>query len=231
MVHWLYTRVIRPSILHGALVWWPKFKQKTTKMQLGRIRRMALPAITGAMKLTPTAAMEVLLNLTALDLLIMAEVRLALYRLHIPKQHTHFKTELRMLSIWKIVGDPILDMRSDHTTPIYYYSKTFKVIIDQDYWRIKDPAFPEHTLIWYTDSSRADSGTGSGICGLSFPLGKFATVFQTEIYAILQCACENIRRAYKNKWILILSDSQAALKALSSPKVTSRLVAECLDAL
>jgi ribonuclease HI len=65
----------------------------------------------------------------------------------------------------------------------------------------------------------------------SFPLGKFATVFQTEIYAILQCVCENIRRTYKNKRILIFSDSQAALKALSSPKVTSGLVSECLDAL
>jgi hypothetical protein len=62
-------------------------------------------------------------------------------------------------------------------------------------------------------------------------LGNFATVFQTEIYAILQCACENIRRAYKNKRILILSDSQAALKALSGPKGTSELVAECLNAL
>jgi len=40
-----------------------------------------------------------------------------------------------------------------------------------------------------------------------------------------------IRTAYKNKRILIFSDSQAALKALSSPKVTSGLVAECLDAL
>jgi len=28
MVHWLYTRVIRPSILHGALVWWSKAMQK-----------------------------------------------------------------------------------------------------------------------------------------------------------------------------------------------------------
>jgi len=64
-----------------------------------------------------------------------------------------------------------------------------------------------------------------------FPLGKFTTVFQTEIYAIMQCGCENIRRAYKNKRILIFSDSQAALMALSSPKVTSTLVAECLDAL
>ena len=96
--------------------------------------------------------------------------------------------------------------------------------------------FPEDALIWFTDGSRANSGTGSGIFGLrpnrsfSYPLHKFAMVFQTEIYAILQCACENIR-AYKNKRILIFSDSQVALKALCSPKVTSGLVAECLDAL
>jgi len=56
-------------------------------------------------------------------------------------------------------------------------------------------------------------------------------VFQTEIYIILQCAYENIIRAYKNKQILIFSDSQAALKALGGPKVTSGLVAEYLDAL
>jgi hypothetical protein len=57
------------------------------------------------------------------------------------------------------------------------------------------------------------------------------SVFRTEIFAILQCACENIRRVYTHKRILIFSYSQAALKALSSPKVTSRLVAECLNAL
>jgi hypothetical protein len=62
-------------------------------------------------------------------------------------------------------------------------------------------------------------------------LGKFATVFQTKIYAILQYACENIGSTYKHKQILIFSDSQAALKALGNLKVTSELVAECLDAL
>jgi ribonuclease HI len=96
---------------------------------------------------------------------------------------------------------------------------------------------PEDSLVWFTDGSRMPSGTGSGIFGarpntsLGFSLGKFATVFQTEIYAILQCACENIRRAYRNMRILIFSDSQAALTALVGPKVKSHLVAECLNAL
>jgi ribonuclease HI len=128
-------------------------------------------------------------------------------------------------------------MWSDYTIPVDRHSKIFNVIIDRDYWRNKDRTFPEDALILFTDGSRAGSGTGSGIFGIrpnrsfSFPLGKFATVFQTEIYTILQRACENIRRAYKRKWILIFSDSQAAFNALSSPKVTSGLAAECLDAL
>jgi hypothetical protein len=46
MVHWLYTRVIRPSI--GTLVWWSKAMQQTAKIQLGRIQRTICLAIMGA---------------------------------------------------------------------------------------------------------------------------------------------------------------------------------------
>jgi hypothetical protein len=90
------------------------------------------------------------------------------------------------------------------TIPIFKFSKYFNVVIDAEYWRNKNPSFPEDVLVWYTDGSRIDSGTGSGIRGIRpnrgycFPLGKYATVFQTEIYAILQCAYENIIRAYRN---------------------------------
>jgi len=183
MVHWLYTRVIRPSIFYGALVWWPKVIQKTTKIPLGRIQRMACLAITGSMKSTAIAAMDVLLDLTPLDLLIIAEARMALHRLQILKQPAVPKSVAGLLSIWKNVSDPILDMRSDYTNPIYHYSKIFSVMIDWDYWRNKNPLFPEDALNCFTDGSRASSGKGSGIFGLRanrsfyFPLGKFSTVF------------------------------------------------------
>jgi len=177
-------------------------------------------AIMGAMKLTPTAAMEVLLNLTPLDLLIMAEARMALYRLHILQQPAAPKAVAGLLSIWKNVGDPILDTLSDYTLPVYHHSKIFI----WDYWKNKDPVFPEDALIWFTDGSRANSVTGSGIFGLrpnrsfSFPLGKLATVFQTKIYAILQCACENIRRAYENKRILFFLIARLHLRHLAVQK-------------
>ena len=129
---------------------------------------------------------------------------MALYRLHIIKQPAEFKAEAGMLSIWKNVSGPLLEMRADQITPVYYYSKVFIVVIYCDHWKNKDPLFPEDALIWFIDVSKANLGTGAGIFGLrpnssfSFPLGKFSTVFQTEIYAILQCAYENIRRTNKN---------------------------------
>jgi hypothetical protein len=161
MVHWLYTRVIK-SIFHAALVWCPKVKQKSTKIQWGRIQRMACLAITGAMRTTPTTAMEVLLNLTLLDLLITAKAKMVLYRLHILKQASVPKTVLGLLTIWKNVGDPFPDIQSDYIIPVCH-TKNLMVIIDQEYWKNKDPVFPDDALIWFTDGSRANSGTGACI--------------------------------------------------------------------
>jgi hypothetical protein len=56
-----------------------------------------------AMKLTATAAVEVLLNLTPLDLLVMTEARMALYRLQILKQPTVPETVSGLLTIWKML--------------------------------------------------------------------------------------------------------------------------------
>jgi hypothetical protein len=146
------------------------------------IQRMAYLAITGAMRSTPTAAMEVLLNLTPLDLVIMAEARMAVYRLQNTSQSSAFKAETGMLSIWKKVSDPILEMWADHIIPYFNHSRTFKVIIDWDYWRNVDPVVLEDSLVWFTDGSRMHSGTGCGIFGvrpnwrLSFSLGIFASL-------------------------------------------------------
>jgi hypothetical protein len=71
------------------------------------------------------------------------------------KQPAVPKAAAELLSIWEDVGDPILDMRSDYTIPVYHYSKILYVKIDRDYWRNKNPVFPEEAVIWFTDGSRA----------------------------------------------------------------------------
>jgi hypothetical protein len=76
--------------------------QKSTKAQLGRIQRMACLAIIGAMKSTSTAAKEMLLNPTPLELLIMAEVRMALYRLHTSRCNGEL-TDLPSLELYSLI--------------------------------------------------------------------------------------------------------------------------------
>lgn len=78
-----------------------------------------------------------------------------------------------------------------------------------------------------------ETGAGAGIHGerprasISLSLGQHPTVFQTEILAILECVRENVNRRYVNQQISIATDSQAALKALASNRVSSRLVWNC----
>jgi hypothetical protein len=86
-------------------------------------------------------------------------------------------------------------------------------------------------LIWYTDGSRIQDGrTGAYVYGqsegrrLSISLGKYVTVFQAEIYAILACVCEIESRVRSETYVSICYDSQAALEALQAVKTTSPLV-------
>jgi hypothetical protein len=66
---------------------------------------------------------------------------------------------------------------------------------------------------------------------LSFSLGKYTTVFQAEVYAIMACTLENLDRNYRNRNIYILSDSQVAIKALDSYQINSKLVWDCHQSL
>jgi hypothetical protein len=91
-------------------------------------------------------------------------------------------------------------------------------------------------LVWFTDGSKMREGTGTGIYGqsvgrrLSLPLGRYTTVFQAEICAILACVYKIQFQNRPEKYLRICSDSQAALKALQAVR-TSSLVHQCQKAL
>ena len=94
-------------------------------------------------------------------------------------------------------------------------------------------------VICFTDGSRisATGQTGAGIYIQTdqkeylYKLGCRCSVFQAEIYAILQCAKLCCLLSSNNVSVAIYSVSQAALKALMSPKVNFALVAETVGAL
>lgn len=72
--------------------------------------------------------------------------------------------------------------------------------------------------------------TGAGIyCekptyNVSVSLEFYTNVFQTETYTKEICSRENIRRRYRGQKILILIDSQVAIKALMTYLSHSKLI-------
>ncbi|XP_016843264.1 uncharacterized protein LOC107981597 [Nasonia vitripennis] len=118
--------------------------------------------------------------------------------------------------------------------PRFFFGRRYGVVIPtREEWKARRDSLPGTGNAWYTDGSRAETGTGSGYyCqrdgrGTFFSLGRYATVFQTEIYAILSCAQRNIELGARDRIITICSDSLAALRALMAHRMTSRLVWEC----
>jgi len=127
------------------------------------------------------------------------------------------------------VLENMFNMRTDTVIPRYSFAKTFTVTYpDRSEWKRRNIKSLSKGPIWYTDGSKTSSGTRGGVfghkIGLVFSLGAFATFFQAAV-------CESIMRGYNGGTITIFTDSQAALKALESGTVKSKLVLKCLECL
>jgi hypothetical protein len=191
------------------------------------------------MRTAPTAAMEVLLGLPPLHLQVEVEARISNYRLRCNDQwkpksegfgHAYMTQNMKR--------EPILQMGSDKMIPRNVYEKPLTIRFpDRSEWKEGFETDRKEGLIWYTDGSKTNKGTGAGVycygtrLRLSFSLGQYTTVFQSEVYAIKACVDENIDRNYKNRNIYILSDSQAANQALDKYQITSKLVWDCHQSL
>lgn len=60
--------IIRPILLYGAVIWWTGVRKSTYRKSNKRIQRFAALCITEALRITPTAALEIVLNLPPIDL-------------------------------------------------------------------------------------------------------------------------------------------------------------------
>ncbi|XP_055632100.1 uncharacterized protein LOC129771961 [Toxorhynchites rutilus septentrionalis] len=235
MIYWIYTAIVRPRITYASLVWWPKTKFKHAQEKLGKLQRLATISITGAIRSTPSKALDAMLNLLPLYLFVQLEAEKNALRLKRTKQF--FDGDLRgHLSILKEFKlNPILTQK-DWMNRQYNFERLFNVTEpSRTEWESGGPDIHPGSIIFYTDGSRLNERAGAGITGpgvdISISMGKWPTVFQAEVQAIIECATICLRHNYRHANICIFSDSQAALKALKSVTCTSKLVWECIQLL
>lgn len=170
--------------------------------------------------------MEVLLGLPPLHLIIQHEAELAEWR--IKKWGSWEGREL--LSEWSdlMPHDCMRKISPDNWCEV--------ILPDRNDWTNNThPSIRCTDAVIYTDGSLMNGRAGAGIycalppIALSLPLGQNVTVFQAEVYAILEAITLSKSLSLPN--VCICSDSKAALMALSSPTIKSTLVNECRNTL
>jgi ribonuclease HI len=209
------------------------------RMELCKLQRLACLAIMGAMKTTPTAAMEVLLGLLPLHVIINVEAQAGIYRLMCNQQWRPRSTNYgQARKSWDREQEPLLLMGTDRMTPRYVFHKPLKVHLSNKHeWQNGLQPDIIGGLVWYTDGCNTNEGTGAGVYkwgsrkGHSISLGLHTAVFQAEMYAIKACIMENTEDSCKARNICILSDSQAAIKVLNNFQINSKLVWDCHQSL
>ena len=247
LMRWAYLGIVRPMLCYGAMVW----GHRATHMekQLRRINRMAINTMGIFPRSTPTATLEIMLDIMPL---------------HLFCQQEAMKARVRLDDVVELAWEGKNDKKTHAISHLKYWEETLKQhdisTYDNDKcastrwnngFRINRDSFDgkaRHRSLTqfniYTDGSRKDDQTGSGyaiykhrqeIKSGSHRLPDHATVFQAEITAI-QLAAEALTEMHGPsitdiKFVKIFVDSQAAIQALGTPFITSRAVDGAINAL
>jgi hypothetical protein len=230
---WMYKAILLPKLLYAAIVWWPMVSRVEIRNLLRSLQGSYLRAVVGAMKTTPTEALEVVLYQAALDLVAIETAGLTAYRLECQAEWRNAglgRTKLEFLKKY------LYTLKQDRILKKYQLVKPYEIRVKtrQD-WQNAEKVSYHSVDLCFTNRSGIHDGFVAGMYGPlynyreSIPMGSLSTVFSAEVMAILRCTellTKNLTRR-----IHICSDSRAVLAALAKTTTESSLVWECMQVL
>ena len=233
-MYWVYTMMIRPIITYASVVWWHKAAQKVVGGHLERVQRLACMAITGAFRTTPTTAMEMLLGLLPLELFvkkIAVNSALRMVREGTWHQTGSIYGHRRVLGLVKSIEE--LDMPMDEIKKVGVRERYHKTFIENGTL----PEMGSDRILIFTDGSLMEDGAGAGIyseelnlsCQLS--LGKFTSVYQAEMLALIHALDHLEVSMVGGRKILVALDNQAVIRSMKRTKMSTSLAFECVHRL
>ena len=248
IMKWIYTAVIRPIMSYACVSWAGGLNKQYLVRKLTKVQRLACLMISSAFPGTSTGALEILLNITPIEEFLLAEAVRGSYRISVSghwhakpvgsfgktKSHVDICNEARRFL-------PLLQMPADRIKKTKVFERNFECQIMDKQNAIRSESILNHnTIRVYTDGSKLDGRVGAGFYAeypnnspkqAFFHLGIHSTVFQAEVLAISEVAKNLHLEQMHNQNIVVLVDSQAAIKALIKSTVTSITVLNCIRSL
>ena len=248
IMKWIYTAVIRPALFYGVVVWGTAFEKANCLKRVEAVQRLALLLITGALKTTPTAALECLVGIEPVKITGNCMGVRVMHRLLQTGSWKNFvfpasikrRTHIEYYS--RIYNEiPILEFPCDvkKTNPLVESKAKFFMPSLKTWMKRGEPKHAVNDYVCYTDGSRHNGRTGAAyhvLHGSScfeeiMALGEYTTVFQAEILAILLVVRKLQSINAVNENIYIYSDSKSSIEAINTWWSRTRLVDECFWAL
>jgi ribonuclease HI len=230
---WVYQQIILPRITYGSIVWWHQAQTVTNAKKLQSFQRLALMMVTGAMRTTPSASLEAILNVSPMDTKIKALAIAGCYRLKKAgtwRQDSH-RTPHR--TIENVLNALTADGVDDSCQRKWKFKKSYNTVINERSNWSYSLNLVNNPYCWFSDGSKKDNRAAFGIhnpiaeISKSFRISDHGTIMQAELKGIEECAAECLRMGLNRKTITILSDSQAAIKALGKANIDSHTVWNC----
>ena len=225
---WLYDAILKPQLTYAAVVWWNRTQLKTAEGQLEKLRGLILRCVTGAVRSTPTAAPGAALCMEPLHLTIAAVAARGLLRV---RKDSGENFQVIIPGVFKSGG--VFKMPRDKMTKAFMFDRKYRIsLAERSDWVSGREKLPTNGAIWYTDGSKRVEGTGAvvyrrrGGRGCTFPLGRYATVLQSELVGVLNWALWAEAEDGEGH-LHIGTDSRSAIQALEAYTTTSRLVYNC----
>ena len=245
MMKWIYSAKIRPIMSYACAFWTGGLSKKYLVRKLTKVQRLACLMISSAFPGTPAGTLEILLNITPIKEFLLAEVlrgscRIAVSGLwHVNPVGSFWKTKSHV----DVCNEarrflPLLQMPADRIKKTKIFERNFEYqIMDKKNAIRSECVLNQNTVKVYTDGLKLDGRVGAGFnaeypnCSLKqafFHLGIYSTVFQAEVLSISEVAKNLVLEKIHNPNIVVLVESQAAIKVLIKCTVTSITAFNCI---
>ena len=242
LMRWAYTGIVRPMLCYGAMIWGHRAPELLEKFR--RINRMAISTFANFPKSTPTAALEVMLDVEPLHLFCTREALAARIRLDKTLEfgwHGTAHTKNHSTSHMKFLQDGMVKYgltpaEGDGCNKMGW-NRAFKINRESFDGKAKHRQLSQFNA--FTDGSKLDGQTGAGLViyqggaektAKHFRLPDGTTVFQAEVAAISEAA-QTLLSMWNERmrFVKIFIDSQAAILALENAHISSRVVSQAVN--
>ena len=244
---WFWRAIARPALCYGVGVWITALSTDGARRKLQKVQRIALMSMGHFRNSTPTAGLEVVTYTMPLWLHCHQEACMAFIRtkhlVRFTREEMYVANSPQLMGHRQYISEfmesiGFEDVESDGMSEVQIWDKAFSVC---EYSFLDGSVNNDGYVQIYTDGSKAeDNASGAGYAVMmgsrvvtteKYFLGYDTSVFQCEVFALKKAAEYIVQNQMEleDEEVIIYTDSQAALKALDSYKVTSKLVKDTMD--